>query len=74
MEMDKLKPWEDKVAELRLADGEWMRAKVAFVYFEYQDVIVNILETNQPERYSVDWAQSGIVILAEEILEISNPS
>jgi hypothetical protein len=36
---------------LDLNDGEVLRARVLFVDFEYEDIVVDVLETNQPEHY-----------------------
>jgi hypothetical protein len=36
---------------LQLKDGEVLRARISFVDLEYEDIIVDVLETNQPEHY-----------------------
>jgi hypothetical protein len=51
MKISELKPFQDCEVALHLKDGEVLRAKVAFVDSEYEDIIVNVLETNQPEHY-----------------------
>ena len=51
MTIDELKPFQDCEVILDLNDGEVLRAKVLFVDFEYEDIIVDVLETNQPEHY-----------------------
>jgi hypothetical protein len=49
--IDELKPFQDCEVTLDLNDGEVLRAKVLFVDFEYEDIIVDVLDTNQPEHY-----------------------
>lgn len=51
MTRDELKQFEDKVVVLHLSDGERLKAKLIFVDLEYEDVIVDPLETNQPHHY-----------------------
>jgi hypothetical protein len=51
MNISDLKPFRNCEVALHLKDGEVLRAKVLFVDSEYQDIIVNVLETNQPEHY-----------------------
>jgi small nuclear ribonucleoprotein (snRNP)-like protein len=51
MTVSELKPFEDREVVLNLKGGETLRAKVLFVDFEYEDIIVDVLETNQPENY-----------------------
>jgi hypothetical protein len=42
---------QDATVVLHLKDGEVLRAKIAYVNLEYDDVIVDVLETNRPEHY-----------------------
>jgi hypothetical protein len=41
-----LKEFEDCTVILRLTDGEVLKAKIAFVDLEYEDIIVDVLETS----------------------------
>jgi len=47
----RLQKLEGEVVRLTSTEGEAMIAKVLSVSEEYQDVIVSVLSTNQPERY-----------------------
>lgn len=51
MTISELKSFQDCIVALQLKDGETLRAKVAFVDAEYEDIIIDVLETNQPEHY-----------------------
>ena len=51
MTISDLKSFQDCIVVLQLKDGERLRAKVQFVDAEYEDIIVDVLETNQPEHY-----------------------
>jgi hypothetical protein len=51
MNISELKPFQDCEIVLRLKDGEVLRAKVKFVDLEYEDIIVDIVQTNQPQHY-----------------------
>ena len=51
MTRDELKQFEDKVVVLHLSNGERLKAELIFVDLEYDDVIVDLLETNQPQDY-----------------------
>lgn len=66
--ISELKPFEDCIICLQLKDGETLRAKVAFVDTEYEDIIVDVLETNQPEHYKDPNAY--YVVPASEILTV----
>ena len=57
---------------LHLTDGEVLRAKVLFVDLEDQDIIVNVLETNQPEHYKDP--NASYIVAASQIISarISN--
>jgi small nuclear ribonucleoprotein (snRNP)-like protein len=46
-----LKPLQDRTVYLELCDGEKINAKIVYVDEEYDDVIVDILDTNRPTRY-----------------------
>ena len=51
MKISDLKSFRDREVSLQLKDGEVPRGKVVFVDLEYEDIIVKVLETNQPEHY-----------------------
>jgi hypothetical protein len=46
-----LREFQDATVVLQLNDGEVLRAKIAFADIEYEDIILDILETNKPEHY-----------------------
>lgn len=46
VKIDEVTPLLDKVAVLRMTDGE-----IAKVRREYKDIIVDVLDTSRPERY-----------------------
>lgn len=50
-DLDKLRNSEGKVVRLTTTEGETMTVKIVSVSEEYQDVVVDVLSTNQPERY-----------------------
>jgi hypothetical protein len=62
-----LKTFEDREVTLHLHDGEILKARVCFVDTEYEDVIVDVIETNRPEMYKNPAA--SYTIPASEILE-----
>ena len=72
MTISELKPFEDREVVLDLKDGETLRAKVLFVDFEYEDIIVDVLETNQPEHYKDP--NACYTVAASDILSIKNPA
>jgi hypothetical protein len=51
MKLVDLKQFLDKSAVLAMTDGETAKARVVFVDDEYDDIIVDILETSRPDRY-----------------------
>jgi len=51
MTIEQLKNYQDKSAILKLSDGEIATVKVLFVDFEYEDIIVDIINTDRPQRY-----------------------
>jgi hypothetical protein len=51
MTLQELKQFDGKVVLLRLADGEILKGKLNWYDWEYDDVLVDVLETNQPEHY-----------------------
>jgi hypothetical protein len=67
MTIAELKPFEDKTMILHLRDGERATAKIAFVDAEYEDIVVDILDTNRPEAYKVPIASCAFTIPAIEV-------
>ena len=51
MMLSDLKQFLDKTVSLRITNGEIAKVKVRFVDDEYDDLIVDVLETSTPERY-----------------------
>jgi hypothetical protein len=51
MTIDDLKPFLDKTITLHMTNGEIAKVKVRLVDEEYNDLIVDVLETSSPERY-----------------------
>jgi len=51
MMLKDLKPLLDKTVTLRMTDGEVAKVRVCVVDDEYEDIIVDIVETSSPERY-----------------------
>jgi len=62
MTIEELKVFEDRTVVLRLTDGEVLTANVAFVDREYEDIIVDVLETTQPHHYKVPNAAYAIPV------------
>ncbi len=51
MTLSDLKQFLDKTVTLRMTNGEIAKVSVRFVDEEYDDLIVDVLETSTPERY-----------------------
>jgi hypothetical protein len=51
MTLSDLKQFLDKTVMLRMTDGETAKVKVRVVDEEYDDLIVDVLETSAPQRY-----------------------
>jgi hypothetical protein len=51
MTITELTHYEDKVAILHLRDGEIVTARIVLVDAEYEDIIVDIINTNRPGQY-----------------------
>jgi hypothetical protein len=47
-----LQPYEDKTVILNLLDGEISTVKILFVDTEYDDIIVDIIHTNNSKQYT----------------------
>jgi hypothetical protein len=51
MNIEDLKPLKDKIVTFRMTDGEVAKVRVHSISDEYEDLIVDILETTKPEHY-----------------------
>lgn len=51
MTLAELKPLWNSVVTLRTTDGEVLKAKIVWVDEEYDDIIVEVIDTNQPDHY-----------------------
>lgn len=51
MKISELQECQDCRVVLRLHDGEMLIARVDFVDLEYDDVVVDVLETSNPRQY-----------------------
>ena len=67
MTITELKPYEDKTVILHLHDGEIATAKIAFVDAEYEDIIVDILQTNRPESYQKPISSSSFTVRLSDL-------
>jgi hypothetical protein len=70
MTVAELKLFEDRAVVLHLLDGEILTVNVMFVDGEYEDIIVDILSTNQPEVYKVSLNSSAFTIAVGDILSV----
>ena len=74
MTIAELRRYQEKTVILRLHDGEIATVTVTFVDAEYEDIIVDIISTNHPEKYK---SPSNAVYVIEaaalaSVEEISN--
>ena len=51
MKIDDFKEFVDKTVTMRMNDGETATVRIILVSEEYEDIIVDVLETTGPERY-----------------------
>ena len=51
MTISELEEFQDGVVVLHLNDGEVVTGRINFVDREYEDIIVDVLQTSAPERY-----------------------
>jgi putative ABC transport system ATP-binding protein len=63
-----LKAFEDRTVLLRLVGGQTLVARIDFVDLEYEDVVVDVLQTNQPEHYKD--ATAAYTIPLSDILNV----
>jgi hypothetical protein len=62
---------QNKTVVLRLTDGEMAIVKVNSVDVEYEDIMVDVLETNMPGAYPQFRPDSSFMIKAADILSAS---
>jgi hypothetical protein len=75
MTVEELTPYQNKSVILHLNDGEIAQAKVVFVFTEYEDMVVDIITTNRPDKYTAGLSSAAYVIQASDLAtveEISN--
>ena len=70
MTISELRAFQDREVTLQLKDGELLRAKVAFVDLEYEDIIVNVIETNQPEHYKDP--NAAYTVAASDVISVTD--
>jgi hypothetical protein len=68
MTVAELTPYQNKSVILRLNDGEIAKAKVVFVFTEYEDMVVDIITTNRPDKYTRGISNAAYVIQASDSL------
>ena len=62
MKITELKPYEGKTVILHMSGGEIATAKIAFVDAEYDDIIVDIVQTNRPDAYQKPIGSSAFAV------------
>jgi small nuclear ribonucleoprotein (snRNP)-like protein len=67
--ISELKPFQDAEVTLQLKDGEVLRAKIAFVDVEYEDIVVDVIETTRPENYKN--SESAYSVAASDVLSVT---
>jgi hypothetical protein len=72
MKISELKEFQDREVILKLADGETLRALTSFVDRKYEDIIVDILDTDRPDTYKTPGA--AYTIPASDILSVTIPN
>ncbi|HEY6466755.1 MAG TPA: hypothetical protein VIY69_12230 [Candidatus Acidoferrales bacterium] len=51
MTIGELQQFQDRTVLLHVLDGEILKAKIIVVDMEYEDLVVDVVETSQPEHY-----------------------
>jgi hypothetical protein len=67
--IDQLREYQDRVVILRLTDSEVLKAKIDFVDLEYEDVVVDVLETNRLAKYTGS-TNAVYTVMAAEIASV----
>jgi hypothetical protein len=73
MTIEELRPYQDKTATLRLYNGEIATVKIVLVDAEYDDIVVEIIQTNRPQQYKGP-AGSTYTIQAVDIASVDEAS
>ncbi|HKU20205.1 MAG TPA: hypothetical protein VJQ50_04265 [Terriglobales bacterium] len=73
MKITELRRYQDKRVILRLHDGEVATVKVTFVDAEYEDIVVDIIGTNHPEKYKGP-SNAAYVIEAADLASVEEIS
>lgn len=71
MQIGEVRNLENKTVVLKLTDGELAIVKVNSVDVQYEDIMVDVLETNMPGAYPQIRQDSCFTIRAEDILSAS---
>ena len=74
MTVEELTPYQNKSVLLRLNDGEIATAKVVSVFTEYADMVVDIITTNRPEKYTAGISSAAYVIQASDLAAVEEIS
>jgi hypothetical protein len=71
MKIADLKPFVDKAVTLRLTDGEVAKVRVLWISEEYDDIIVDVLESSRSQPYD---PASAYTFAADDIVsaDVSN--
>jgi hypothetical protein len=67
MKITELKPYEGKTVILHMHDGETATVKIALVDAEYEDIIVDIIQTNRPEVYQKPIDRSAFAVRLSDL-------
>jgi hypothetical protein len=67
MKIADLKPFVDKTVTLRMTDGEIAKVRVDFLSEEYEDIIVDVLESTRSQPYDPACAYT---IAAADIISV----
>jgi hypothetical protein len=68
MKIADLRPLLDKTVSLQMTDGEIAKVRVDYVSDEYDDIMVDVLETTRPQRYKVP--QAAYTFAAADIVRV----
>jgi hypothetical protein len=75
MTRQELQPFQDRTVIFHLTDGDRLKCKLCFVsiYSDDDDILVEVIETNQPEHYKDPNAVYAIPCPMIESLELCEP-
>ncbi len=71
MQIREVQNLQNKTVVLRLTDGEQAIVKVNSVDVEYEDIMVDVLETNMPGAYPQFRPDTSFMIKAADIISAS---